>query len=971
MKTVFRILLLPLVMLLVAACGDSSAYKYEHVSGDPMKSRIYTLDNGLKVYLTVNPEEPKVQTYIAVRVGGKNDPAETTGLAHYFEHLMFKGTKDFGTQDYEQEKPMLDEIEALFEVYRKTADEGERAVLYQKIDSVSYAASKLAIPNEYDKLMAAIGAEGTNAYTGEDMTVYVEKIPSNEVDNWARIQADRFQNAVIRGFHTELETVYEEKNMSLTKDSWKVHQQLMAALFPQHPYGTQTVLGTQEHLKNPSITNIKNYYQKWYVPNNMAICISGDIQPDSVIVTIDKYFGGMKPNPELPRLEFAPEQPIASPVVKEILGPEAANIAIGWRFPGAASPESEMLQLLSQVLYNGRAGMIDLNINQQQRLLSASAFSVLMSDYSMFMIQARPKEGQSLEEARDILLVEVEKLKKGDFDESLLVATINNYKRWFLAQLENNESRADWFVQSFINGSEWKDEVQMIERMGKVTKQQIVDFANDNLGNDNYAVVYKREGKDPDEKKMAKPAITPIVMNRDTSSSFLDEIKNNKVKPIEPVFVDFEKDMQKGVAKAAIPVLYKHNETNDLFSLTYLFDMGTNEDKLLGTAVQYLGYLGTDKMTPAQVKQEFYRLACDFQVWPSTDRVYIQLAGLEENRVKAMELFEALLADAQPNAEVLENMKVDVRKGRADAKLNQSANFSKLRDYAFYGAVSPSTNILSAGELDSLRSADLLDRIHKLNSYEHRVLYYGPASLKQLVTDVNSLHRTPEKLIPIDKNQTFKYLETPENRVLIAPYDARQIYMASFSNRGEKFDATLNPVLTLYNEYFGGGMNSIVFQEMREARGLAYSAGGGLRSPSKLDRPYIFVSFIATQNDKLSDALAAFDQIINEMPQSEVAFQLTKESLLTRLRTARTTKENVLWSYVGVEDLGLKEDLDRILFTDIQKLTLADVKAFQEKWVKGRTYTYCILGDEKDLDMKKLSTYGPVTRLTTEEIFGY
>ena len=220
--------------MLAAAC---SKYKYETVAGDPLNTRIYTLDNGLKVYMSVNKEAPRIQTYIAVKVGGKNDPAETTGLAHYFEHLMFKGTQQFGTSDYAAEKPMLDEIENLFEVYRKTADEAERAAIYRRIDSISYEASKIAIPNEYDKLMSAIGANGTNAFTSQDMTVYVEDIPSNQIDNWAKIQADRFKNPVIRGFHTELETIYEEKNMSLTQDSRKVWEAMDAALFPNHPYG--------------------------------------------------------------------------------------------------------------------------------------------------------------------------------------------------------------------------------------------------------------------------------------------------------------------------------------------------------------------------------------------------------------------------------------------------------------------------------------------------------------------------------------------------------------------------------------------------------------------------------------------------------------------------------------------------------------------------------------------------------------
>ena len=296
--------------LVMSSCSSQKKYSYETVPNDPLKARIYTLDNGLKVYLTVNKETPRIQTFIAVRVGGKNDPAETTGLAHYFEHLMFKGTDKYGTQDYAAEKPLLDQIEQQFEIYRQTTDEAERKAIYHTIDSLSYEASKYAIPNEYDKLMAAIGSSGSNAYTWYDQTVYQEDIPSNQIENWAKIQADRFENNVIRGFHTELEAVYEEKNMSLTRDNSKVQEAIFSSLFPKHPYGTQTVLGTQENLKNPSITNIKNYYKQWYVPNNMAICMSGDLDPDETIALIDKYFSGLKPNPELPKLNLPKEDPI-------------------------------------------------------------------------------------------------------------------------------------------------------------------------------------------------------------------------------------------------------------------------------------------------------------------------------------------------------------------------------------------------------------------------------------------------------------------------------------------------------------------------------------------------------------------------------------------------------------------------------------------------------------------------------------
>ena len=961
---------LPVLVLLMAACGGKSCLQYESVPGDPLKARIYTLDNGLKVYMSVNKEQPRIQTYIAVKAGGKNDPAETTGLAHYFEHLMFKGTERFGTQNYEMEKPMLDQIESLFEVYRKTSDATERAAIYRQIDSISYEASKLAIPNEYDKLMAAIGAVGTNAYTANDMTVFVEDIPSNEIENWARIQADRFQHPVIRGFHTELETVYEEKNMSLTQDGRKVYEQMMAALFPHHPYGTQTVLGTQESLKNPSITHIKNFYKQWYVPNNMAICVAGDFDPDEMIEVIQRHFGDMQPNAGLPELAFAPEQPIETPVVKEINGPEAAFVALGWRFPGAATREAELLNLVAQILFNRQAGLIDLNINQQQRVLGAYAFPLQLADYSMFMMQGYPKAGQSLEEVRDVLLAEVEKLKEGDFDDNLLSATINQMKKSLQKSLESNEDRADWFVQAFINGADWKEEVGAFERMGKVTKQQLVDFANAYF-RDNYAVIYKHSGKDASLKKMTKPAITPIYMNRDTVSEFLKEIQCAQVKPIEPVFVDYSKDLEHGTTESGLPVLYKQNTTNDLFTLMYVFERGSNEDRYLSTAAQYLDYLGTSGKTPEQLKREFYRLACEYAIQPGSDRTVISVSGLSENMDAAVELFESLLADAQPEPQVLEMMKADILKGRADEKLDQQSNFKRLTAYGLYGPDSPATHILSATELRELKPDELLSHLRELGRYEHAVLYYGPEKKEKVIATVNQYHRVPEQLAKVEKKEIFKVRETPSNRVLIAPYDAAQVYMSALSNRGEKFDLSVYPVATLYNEYFGGGMNSIVFQEMREARSLAYTAGARLKQPSRLDMPYVYSTFIATQNDKMGDALAAFEEIINYMPESQSALDLAKEALLSRLRTERISGSDVLGSYLSAKDLGLDMDCRKVLFDEVRKLTLEDVKRFQEKWVKGRAYTYCVLGNEKDLDMSKLSAYGPVTRVTTEEIFGY
>ena len=957
--------------LVICSCSSQKKYSYETVPNDPLKARIYTLDNGLKVYLTVNKETPRIQTFVAVRVGGKNDPAETTGLAHYFEHLMFKGTDKFGTQDYATEKPLLDAIEQQFEIYRKTTDEAERKAIYHTIDSLSYEASKYAIPNEYDKLMAAIGSTGSNAYTWYDQTVYQEDIPSNQIENWAKIQSDRFENNVIRGFHTELEAVYEEKNMSLTRDNEKVQEAIFSSLFPKHPYGTQTVLGTQENLKSPSITNIKNYYKQWYVPNNMAICMSGDLDPEKTIALIDKYFGQQQPNPELPKLNLPKEEPISQPVVKDVLGPDAESIALAWRFPGASDKDFETLQVVSQVLYNGTAGLIDLNLNQQQKVLNSYGYPMGLADYSVLLLGGLPKQGQTLDEVKDLLLKEINKLRTGDFDDKMLEANINNFKLAELQSMESNEGRADMFVSSFINGTDWKDEVNAIDRMSKLTKEDIVAFANKYLKENNYAAIYKKQGKDPNEKKMTKPEITPIISNRDVASPFLAEIQESAVQPIEPVFLDFKKDLNQLTAKSDIPILYKQNVTNDLFQLIYVFDMGNNHDKALGTAFDYLEYLGTSDMTPEELKSEFYRLACTFFVSPGNERTYVVLSGLNENMPDAMQLFEKLLADAQVNQEAYINMAGDILKARADEKLNQGKNFSRLVSYAMYGPDSPTTNLLTEAELTKLNPQELVDRIHNQNSYKHRILYYGPSSSKDLLAIINQHHQVPETLKDIPAGNEYPYLETPATKVLIAPYDAKQIYMAQISNLDKKYDPAIEPVRELYNEYFGGGMNSIVFQEMRETRGLAYSAWAGMMAPSYLKYPYVLRTQIATQNDKMIDAVNTFNDIINNMPESEAAFKLAKDGLINRMRTDRIIKGDIIWSYIDAQDLGQSVDPRIKLYNDVQNMTLKDIADFQKQWVKGRTYVYCILGDKKDLELDKLKTVGPIEELTQKQIFGY
>ena len=952
--------------LLTVSC---SQYKYETVKGDPLKAKIYTLDNGMKVYMTVNKEQPRIQANIAVKVGGKNDPSETTGLAHYFEHLMFKGTPNFGTADYEAEKVLLDQIEALFEVYRVTEDEAERAAIYHQIDSISYLASDYFIPNEYDKLMSFIGSEGTNAYTSTDMTVYVEQIPSNQVENWARIQADRFANPVIRGFHTELETVYEEKNMSLTKDFRKALEAMDGMLFPDHPYGTQTVLGTQEHLKNPSITNIKNYQKTYYVPNNIAICLSGDFDPDEMVTVIEKYFGQMQPNKDLPEITLATSSVIESPVEKDVYGLDAENIMIGWKYPGAKSEDALVAEVAASVLYNGSAGLIDLNINQQQKVLGAYGMSYGRPDAGEFILMGNPKQGQTLEEVRDILLAEVAKLRNGEFDEAVLNGTINNMKLSLMRSLEDNGSRADMFVQSFINGTDWADDVKSIERMQEVTKEDIMNWAGRYLGENSYAIVYKRMGEDKNVIKVTAPKITPIKSNRDKKSAFLEEITSTEVKPIEPSFIDYSTALSQFDVDG-LNVVYVQNEVNDLAELYYEFFTGTQNDPALKLAANYLSYLGTPTRSAEEIAQEMYQLACTFNLRSGSSSSFISISGLSENLPEAMRIVEDLIYNAVPDEAILENLKADMLKERADAKLNQGRCFSALQNYILLGKDYIRETTLTDRQIAELTSEELLGKVRNLMEYSHEVSYYGPSTENEVKALIRENHRIAEELKPL----TLRYPEavpTPSSKVYLAQYDAKQIYYLQYSNNEEKLDLDSDPYIKLYNEYFGGGMNAIVFQEMREARGLAYSASGRLLEPEYKDDSYKYFAFIATQNDKMQTAIEAFDEIINDMPVSETAFNIAKEALTTKYRTERITGRNILRSYQNARDMGITEPRSKKIYEKLPELTLEDVKATQEKWVKDRTYCYGILGDIKNLDTDYLKTLGTVEVLTLEDIFGY
>ncbi|MCL2511318.1 MAG: insulinase family protein, partial [Bacteroidales bacterium] len=619
------------------------------------------------------------------------------------------------------------------------------------------------------------------------------------------------------------------------------------------------------------------------------------------------------------------------------------------------------------MLYNRKAGLIDINLEQKQKVYSAYSWTYVLADNSSLVLGGTPKTGQTLDEVKDLLLGQIELLKQGRFDDWMLKAAINNMEYSEMKRLESNQARAMWIARAFMNDIPWEKSSKSIDAYRTITKKQIVDFANKHF-QDNYVVVYKRQGTPPETMKISKPPITPIFVNRDDESDFMREIKNAQVKDIQPVFVDFNKEITKTTFKSA-EVLYIQNKENQTFSLYYYFPMGTFNNLKLPLAIDYLDYLGTSKYTPEQIKQEFYKLACSFGISTGEEESYIYVAGLSENMSKALDLFEQLLADPQPNDEALANVIDDILKGRTDNKARQNSVLSALTRYAEYGKERVDY-LLSEEELRAITSQELIDIIKGLNSFEHKILYYGTETPKNLDATLSKYHKIGEKLNPAPAAKEFPQLATPTDNVLYAPYDAKQSRLRIYS-RSNLFDINLYPVSSLYNQYFGGSMNAIVFQEMREKRSLAYTAQSRFVMPSRADEYFTNTAFIATQNDKIADAFDAFNELFNDMPQSELSFELAKDALQTQIATSRITKMNIIWRYLSNRKLGVDYDIRKQLYDAIPNMTFKEINAFNNEYIKDKPKTYLVLSKEEETDFEALKKYGEVQKLTLEDIFGY
>lgn len=954
---------------------DENGLQYKAVQNDPLQTRVYTLANGLTVYLSENHDAPRIFTAVAVRTGSKHDPADNTGLAHYLEHLMFKGTPRFGSLNWEKEKPLLDQITVLYEKHARATNDAARAEIYRQIDSLAGLAAQYAVPNAYDRVLSQLGTKYTNAFTSNEQTVYLNDIPSNALAQWAKLEAERFADPVFRLFHTELETVYEEKNRAIDSDTRRAYEVFFEKLFPTHNYGQQTTLGDAEHLKRPSIQTIEAYFRQQYVPNNMAIILAGDFDADETIQLIRKSWATAKPGSPM-RYEAPEEQPIQGPITAEVVGPSAASVAFGYRLPGRFHPDWPALEILDGILKNGTAGLIDLNLLQTQKVLDASCFFDSKNDYGYAYFSGTPRSGQALETVVERIQEQIELAKAGKITQEMVDAEVNQYRLRQIQFQESNQARVFQLADVYTSERDYLTFVSHAEQLDRVTPEQVQAVAKKYFPKSAAVIVYKRQGDNPDLPKIPKPPITPVQINRDAFSEFSKALLAEPRPEVEPEFIDPRTavTMNRPRLEPNTPkVEYwaKKNEDNYLFSLYYVLDFGRKADRELALAVQYLDFLGAGELDAAHFKTKMYRLGASYGVSVGEDRTYVYVRGLQENFEAIVDLFERWLATPKVDPQAYELLVQSILKEREDAKKDKRVILQRaMVNYAKHGPQNPFTAQFSAEELAAQDPAKLAARVAQLNRYPHRVLYYGPLEPARAFDLLEQTHAIGTGLLAPPRVEPYPHRTLTQPELYFVHYPMVQAE-AVWLIKAEQYRPEVFPQQVLFNQYFGGDMSSIVFQELREAQGLAYTAFGTVSTPDSPKEPYYAIGYIGTQADKLPEAVTGMEKLLQGLIYSETAFESAKEAVLNQFRTDRTLRDQVFFELLTWEKYGRDEDPARLVFSQLPDADFDLLSKFYGEMILNRPAAVLVIGDRSRVDMDFLQAHGKFQELTLEQIFGY
>ncbi len=934
------------------------------------------LKNGLTVFLNEDNTQPTVYGAVVVKGGAKRDPKDATGIAHYLEHMFFKGTEDIGTVSYKKEKAYLDKISILYDKRKEAKTEKERDAILKEITDLTTKANEFAIPNEIDKILENMGCENVNAFTSHDAIVYFNSMPSNQIERWLEVYSNRFDKPVFRMFQSELEVVYEEKNISMDNPFEMAFEELSKRMYKVHPYGQQTVLGSVEHLKNPSLSKMYEFFKTYYVTNNMALVLSGNFKSKEIIPIIEKKFGKLRSG-KVPKLPLWKEKEFNGREFFEVaMTPMNAGI-IGFRTVKKGHKDEVILQVMNNVLSNSSGtGLLDKLITDG-KIMQAGANSSLQIDMGSSMFIFIPRiMGQSLEEAEKLVMGKIKELKDGKFDDEFVNAIKVQLDKDFQRGFEKIQSRTLSIVFNFLEGKSWKEYLKYSKELSKVTKEDIIRIAKKYYGK-NYLVMYSKMGR-PDKKKLEKPKYKPKanLSNSEAKSDYFKSLDKIKIRSEEPKFISFSDANSKEVSDVKfkdisklVHFYHKKNPINNVFTIRIKYGVGSREMPILKETASYLSYLGTEKKVFEKYKKELQKIGADIYMTCSDNYFSISVEGMDKYLKETLILLKEFLEKVKKD-----DSKIDILKSNSEMTLQTEDKTPNtvgraLMEYALYKKKSSFINRLVPSEISNLKGEKLLASFADVQTYEQDIHYVGKIPLKQVESILKNTLPLKKAMKKSKSPMSRKREKYKENTIYLLDDPnvvQSQVYMIVEGNPNNLKERAVSDA---FNKYFGGGMSSLLFQEIREFRSLAYTTYGTYATPFFEKESGFTYGYVGTQADKTHEAIIVMNDILQKLPEKPERMGNIKNSLLQSVSTNAPSFRGVTNVVESWRKKGYKKDIRKEKMQTYKKMSFKDIVEFHKKNISKRPVLITIVGDKKLINLKEIKKLGKIIEVKKEEIF--
>ena len=926
------------------------------------------LSNGMKVWLNVDHSQPKVFGAVVVNAGAVDCP--DTGIAHYFEHIMFKGTDELGTVDYAAEKVYLDSISMKYDELSRTSDPKARTAIQHDINQLNIKASQYAIPNEFNRLITKYGGSELNAGTSYDFTFYHNTFSPQFIEQWCELNSHRLIHPVFRLFQGELETVYEEKNMYSDDPGSMMLEQISSKFLAGTPYA-YPIIGSTANLKNPRQSDMEAFYKKYYVASNMGLVLSGDINPTTLLPVLERTFGQLERGVKPVREKITAPAIVGQPVEKFLFPmPIIGMSAMVFRGPTDYDADAPAMKVALTLLNNDNStGLLD-ELTNKNRVYLAMAQTMGMNQTSALAVMVVPKLLCKVKTAENLCLEQIEKLKKGDFTDEQLQAVKRQLARDHEKELETITGRSELMVAAMSAGVSWEDYMKLSSRTGDITRDDVTRVATKYF-TDNFYRFHKKNGRCPVEQ-IAKPEYTPVKpQHSGEKSAYARRLEQIPVNDVAPRMLDFERDAAKVKMPGGGTLYVGPNPLNDYFTLTISFHKGTLQDKWLETAADYVSQLGTDSLDVKELGAAMQRLGAVMKVTANEQSTVIGLRGEDRNLEATLQVLSHFLDKMKADEEKLDALKDAAGPEEKSFWSDNTEVFAALASKVMRGERSTYLTRVTGKELKKVKAADLIASFKQLYECRCDISYCGSMSDSQVAdmlarqlpqiggTQENSMQEIP---MMTPQEPTVYIFDMPKSRQTILG-----LYRPLAGVTSDRDKACME----MWGEYFGGGMSSVLFQEVREFRSMAYAAQGMALSPSlaHVAGPCGYVSFVATQGDKSMQAIQLLDTLINDMPMNVENLMVARQSLLSDINNSYPTFRGKPFMISLMERNGYTADERMSLAEQLPSLTQADIEAFYDKHIKGQPCQLMIVGDVKKLDLKALARFGNIVKVKKDDIY--